>query len=38
MLTTIYILSFLGMLVLPILLWIYFTRRFGLSWKLVLAG
>ena len=26
------------MIVLPILLWMYFTRRFGLSWKLVLAG
>jgi uncharacterized membrane protein YhfC len=26
------------MLLLPILLWIYFTRKFSLSWKLVLAG
>jgi uncharacterized membrane protein YhfC len=26
------------MIVLPIFLWIYFTRKFALSWKLVLAG
>jgi uncharacterized membrane protein YhfC len=38
MLTTAYIISFLGMIILPILLWIYFTRKFALSWKLVLAG
>jgi uncharacterized membrane protein YhfC len=38
MLTAAYIASFLGMIVLPILLWIYFTRKFALSWKLVLAG
>ena len=38
MLSAAYIFSFLGMIVLPILLWLYFTRRFGLSWKLVLAG
>ena len=38
MLTAAYIISFLGMILLPILLWIYFTRRFALSWKLVLAG
>jgi uncharacterized membrane protein YhfC len=38
MLAAAYIISFLGMIVLPILLWLYFTRRFGLSWKLVLAG
>jgi uncharacterized membrane protein YhfC len=38
MLTAAYSVSFLGMILLPILLWIYFTRRFGLSWKLVLAG
>ncbi len=30
--------SFLGMILLPIVLWIYFTRKFSLSWKLVLAG
>ena len=30
--------SFLGMIILPIVLWIYFTRKFSLSWKLVLAG
>lgn len=38
MLTTAYIVSFLWMIILPILLWIYFTRTFALSWKLVLAG
>jgi len=38
MLTAAYIISFMGMILLPILLWIYFTRRFALSWKLVLAG
>jgi uncharacterized membrane protein YhfC len=38
MLTAAYGISVLGMILLPILLWIYFTRRFGLSWKLVLAG
>lgn len=38
MLTAAYIISFLGMILLPILLWVYFTRRFALSWKLVLAG
>ena len=38
MLAAVYIISFLGMIVAPILLWIYFTRRFALSWKLVLAG
>jgi hypothetical protein len=26
------------MIILPIVLWIYFTRQFTLSWKLVLAG
>lgn len=38
MLTTAYIISFLGMILLPILLWIYFTRKFTLPWKLVVAG
>lgn len=38
MLTAAYIISFLGMMTLPIVLWIYFTRTFALSWKLVLAG
>jgi len=38
MLTAAYIISFLGMIVVPIVLWIYFTRKFALSWKLVLAG
>lgn len=38
MLTAAYIISFLGMIILPIILWIYFTRKFALSWKLILAG
>ncbi len=38
MLIVSYAVSFLGMVALPIVLWIYFTRRFSLSWKLVLAG
>jgi uncharacterized membrane protein YhfC len=38
MLTAAYIISFTGMILLPILLWVYFTRRFALSWRLVLAG
>lgn len=38
MLTASYIVSFLGMILLPILLWIIFTRKYSLSWKLVLAG
>lgn len=38
MLIAAYVVSFLGMIVLPIVLWIIFTRRFALSWKLVLAG
>jgi uncharacterized membrane protein YhfC len=38
MLITAYIISFLGMILLPILLWILFTRKFTLSWKLLLAG
>lgn len=38
MLTAGYIVSFLGMILLPILLWIIFTRKYSLSWKLVLAG
>jgi uncharacterized membrane protein YhfC len=38
MLTAAYFISFLGMIVLPIVLWIYFTRKFALPWKLVLAG
>lgn len=38
MLTIAYTISFLGMIILPVLLWIYFRRRFALSWKLVLAG
>lgn len=38
MLTAAYIVSFLGMILLPIILWIIFTRKYSLSWKLVLAG
>ena len=38
MLATAYAISFLGMIILPVFLWIYFTRKFALSWKLVLAG
>jgi uncharacterized membrane protein YhfC len=38
MLTAAYFISFSGMLLLPVLLWIYFTRTLALSWKLVLAG
>ena len=38
MLTAAYIVSFMGMILLPIFLWIYLTRSFALSWRLVLAG
>jgi uncharacterized membrane protein YhfC len=38
MLTVSYVVSFLGMIILPILLWIYFTRKFALSWRLIVAG
>lgn len=38
MLIAAYIVSFSGMILLPIILWIVFTRKFALSWKLVLAG
>ena len=38
MLSTLYISNFLGMILLPITAWIFFTRKFALSWKLVLAG
>lgn len=38
MLTASFIISFLGMILLPIVLWFIFTRKFSLSWKLVLAG
>lgn len=38
MLAAAYIVSFLGMIALPIGLWVYFTRKFALSWKLLLAG
>src|SRR5574342_348500 len=38
MLSTLYIINFLGMILLPILAWIFFTRKFTLSWRLVLAG
>jgi uncharacterized membrane protein YhfC len=38
MLTIAYVLSVTGMIILPILLAFYLTRRFKLSWKLVVAG
>ena len=38
MLAGAYIISFTGMILLPIIAWIVFTRKFKLSWKLVLAG
>lgn len=38
MLTAAYVVSFTGMILLPIILWIVFTRKYSLSWKLVLAG
>ena len=38
MIASSYVISFLGMILLPIIAWIIFTRRFNLSWKLVLAG
>lgn len=38
MLITAYIISILGMVLLPIILWRYFTRKFMLPWKLILAG
>jgi uncharacterized membrane protein YhfC len=38
MLIAAYVVSILGMILLPIVLWIFFKRRFTLSWKLVLAG
>ena len=38
MLATAYVISFLGMIVLPVLFGIYLLRKFRLSWKLLLAG
>ncbi len=38
MLETAYVLSFLGMIILPIIAVIYLNRKFKLSWKLFLAG
>lgn len=38
MLIAAHLISVLGMIGLPIALWIYFIRKFSLSWKLVLAG
>ena len=38
MLTAAYLLNVLGMIVLPILLAIYVTRKFSLPWKLIFAG
>jgi uncharacterized membrane protein YhfC len=38
MLTAAYIFSFVGMVALPLVLWIHVRRKFALPWKLVLAG
>ena len=38
MLEIAYITNFLGMIILPVIAWIYFSRRFKLSRKLLLAG
>jgi uncharacterized membrane protein YhfC len=38
MLTAAFLLNVLGMILLPIVLAFYLTRRFNLPWKLVLAG
>ncbi len=38
MLTTMYVIQFSGMILLPIIAWIFFTRTLQLTWKLVLAG
>ncbi len=38
MLETAYVISFLGMIVLPVIAAMYLSRKFNLSWKLFLAG
>jgi uncharacterized membrane protein YhfC len=38
MLESMHIISFTGMILLPIVAWIIFTRRLHLSWKLILSG
>jgi uncharacterized membrane protein YhfC len=38
MLTIAYVINFLGMILMPVIAWVYFSRRFKLSWKLLLAG
>jgi uncharacterized membrane protein YhfC len=38
MVASTYVIGFLGMILLPIIAWIIFARRFNLSWKFVLAG
>jgi uncharacterized membrane protein YhfC len=38
MLVIAYVVNFLGMILLPVFSWIYFARKFKLSWKLLLAG
>ena len=38
MLETAYTINFLGMIILPVIAWIFFSRKFKLSWKLLLAG
>lgn len=38
MLTIAYIINFSGMILLPVIAWIFFARKLKLSWKLALAG
>jgi uncharacterized membrane protein YhfC len=38
MLEGMYVIGFLGMMILPIAVWVVFTRRLALSWRLVVAG
>ena len=38
MLETMFVINFMGMIVLPIIVGFYFARKFNLSWKLFLAG
>ena len=38
MLETLLTINFLGMILLPIIIWIYFKSKFNLPWKLILAG
>lgn len=38
MLETAYIINFLGMILLPMIAFVYFKRKFNLTWKLIIAG